>query len=191
MEKVWLQHYPANVPQTIDTSPYPSLLSIFHASVQQFRHQPAYSNMGRVLTYQELDRLTRDFAAYLHHEAGLRHGDRIAIMMPNLLQYPVALFGAFRAGLIVVNTNPLYTERELRHQLQDAGVKAIVIMDSFAHVLEKVLPDTSLNTIIQTGAGDLLGGLKGWLVNFVVRHVKKMVPAYALPTAVSYRQALR
>ncbi|HPE58760.1 MAG TPA: AMP-binding protein [Thiolinea sp.] len=191
MEKVWLQHYPATVPQTIDTAPYPSLLNIFHTSVQQYRDKPAYSNMGKVLTYRELDRLTRDFAAYLRHEAGLQHGDRIAIMMPNLLQYPVALFAAFRAGLIVVNTNPLYTERELRHQLQDSGAKAIVIMDNFAYVLEKVLPDTEVRTVILTGAGDLVGGLKGWLVNFVVHHVKKMVPAYTLPTAVSYRQALQ
>lgn len=191
MEKIWLEHYPQHVPVEIDTHVYTSLQDVFLQSTRQFADLPAFVNMGKSVTYAEMERLTRQFAAYLRHEAGLQPGDRIAIMMPNLLQYPVVLFAAFRAGLVVVNTNPLYTDRELRHQLQDSGAVAIVILENFAHTLQAVLPDTQVKTIITTKIGDRIGGLKGLIVNLVVQHVKKMVPAFSLPGAVSFNQALR
>ncbi|MBJ6610225.1 MAG: AMP-binding protein [Candidatus Thiothrix moscowensis] len=191
MDKLWLQSYPPSVPAEIDLSQYRSLADLFHHSVAKYRALPAYSNLGKVLTYAEVDELTRQFAAYLIHGAGLQRGDRIAIMMPNLLQYPIALFAALRAGLVVVNTNPLYTERELEHQLKDSGAKAIVILANFAHTLEKVMDEVGIKTIITTEIGDLLGFPKALLVNAVVRYVKKMVPAYQLPEAIGFNQALR
>lgn len=190
MEKVWQQHYPEGVPLEIDTHIYNSLQDVFLKSTKQFAELPAYVNLGKSITYAELERLTGYFAAYLRHEIGLKKGDRIAIMMPNLLQYPIVLFAAFRAGLIVVNTNPLYTDRELKHQLQDSGATAIVILENFAHTLQAVLADTQIKHIITTRIGDMLG-LKGHLVNFVVKHIKKMVPAFSLPTAVNFKQALQ
>lgn len=146
--------------------------------------------MDKTLSYAETEEFTRQFAAYLTHETGLQRGDRIAIMMPNLLQYPVVMFAAFRAGLIVVNTNPLYTDRELRHQLSDSGAKAIVILENFAHTLAAVIADTDVELVITTKIGDQVGGLKGMLVNFVVQYVKKMVPPFSLPGAIPYKQAL-
>ncbi len=190
MEKLWLAQYPEHVPHEVDLSPYASLQDLFLKSVDEFGDLPAFVNLGKTLSFSEMDKLTRQFAAYLKHEAGLKPGDRIAIMMPNLLQYPVAMFAAFRAGLIVVNTNPLYTERELRHQLNDSGAKAIVILENFAHTLETVLPDTQVETIITTKIADMVGGAKGMLVNFVVQYIKKMVPAFSLPTAVKFNDAL-
>lgn len=190
MEKVWQQHYPDGVPLEIDTHVYNSLQDVFLQSTKRFADLPAYVNLGKSITYAEVERLTGYFAAYLRHEVGLKKGDRIAIMMPNLIQYPIVLFAAFRAGLIVVNTNPLYTDRELKHQLQDSGAAAIVILENFAHTLQDVLADTQVKTIITTRIGDMLG-LKGHLVNFVVKHVKKMVPAFSLPTAISFNDALR
>ncbi len=190
MEKIWLNHYPPGVPAEIDTHVYTSLQDVFLQSVKLYGDKPAFANMGKVISYTETGRLTEQFAAYLRHEAGLQPGDRIAIMMPNLLQYPVALFAAFRAGLIVVNTNPLYTDRELKHQLRDSGAKAIVILENFAHTLEDVIADTDVETVITTRIGDLLGGPKGFLVNFVVQYVKKMVPPFSLPQAISFKQAL-
>lgn len=190
MEKLWLAQYPEHVPHEVDLSPYESLQDLFLKSTKEFKDLPAFVNLGKTLSFGEMDRLTQQFAAYLKHEAGLQPGDRIAIMMPNLLQYPVAMFAAFRAGLIVVNTNPLYTERELKHQLNDSGAKAIVILENFAHTLEEVLPETGVETIITTKLADLVGGAKGMLVNFVVQYIKKMVPPFSLPTAVKFNDAL-
>lgn len=190
MEKLWLQSYPKHVPAEIDTHQYRSLVDLFQRSVAQYQNRPAFSNLGKILTYADVDRLTQQFAAYLIHGAGLKPGDRIAIMMPNLLQYPIALFGALRAGLVVVNTNPLYTDRELEHQLKDSGAKAIVILANFAHTLESVLDDAGIKTIITTEIGDLLGFPKSLLVNAVVKYVKKMVPAFNLPEAIKFNQAL-
>ncbi|QQZ28563.1 AMP-binding protein [Thiothrix subterranea] len=190
MEKLWLQSYPKHVPAAIDTHQYRSLVDLFQRSVAQYRDRPAYSNMGKILTYAEVDRLTQQFAAYLIHGAGLKPGDRIALMMPNLLQYPIALFGALRAGLVVVNTNPLYTDRELEHQLKDSGAKAIVILANFAHTLESVMDEVGIKTVITTEIGDLLGFPKSLLVNAVVKYVKKMVPAFTLPEAITFNQAL-
>ena len=190
MEKLWLQSYPKHVPAAIDTHQYRSLVDLFQRSVAQYRDRPAYSNLGKILTYAEVDRLTQQFAAYLIQGAGLKPGDRIALMMPNLLQYPIALFGALRAGLVVVNTNPLYTDRELEHQLKDSGAKAIVILANFAHTLESVMDEVGIKTVITTEIGDLLGFPKSLLVNAVVKYVKKMVPAFSLPEAIKFNQAL-
>ncbi|MGB0848752.1 MAG: AMP-binding protein [Thiolinea sp.] len=190
MEKLWLAQYPEHVPHEVDLSPYQSLQDLFLQSTKQFADLPAFANMGKTLSYSDMERLTRQFAAYLRHEAGLQPGDRIAIMMPNLLQYPVVLFAAFRAGLIVVNTNPLYTERELKHQLNDSGAKAIVILENFAHTLESVLPETPVQTVITTKIADMIGGAKGMLINFVVQYIKKMVPKFSLPTAIPFNQVL-
>jgi long-chain acyl-CoA synthetase len=190
MDKIWLQSYPKHVPATIDTHQYRSLVDLFQRSVAQYRDRPAYSNLGKILTYADVDRLTKQFAAYLIHEARLKPGDRIAIMMPNLLQYPIALFGSLRAGLVVVNTNPLYTDRELEHQLKDSGAKAIVILANFAHTLEDVMDEVGIKTIITTEIGDLLGFPKALLVNAVAKYVKKMVPTFTLPEAITFNQAL-
>ena len=191
MEKVWLKSYPPYVPAEIDTHEYRSLVDLFQHTVKTYPERPAYSNMGKVLTYAEVDELTKALAAYLVHGAGLKAGDRIAIMMPNLLQYPIALFGALRAGLIVVNTNPLYTERELEHQLKDSQASAIIILANFAHTLESVLDEVNLKTIITTEIGDLLGFPKALLVNSVVKYVKKMVPPFKLPEAIKFNQVIR
>ena len=191
MEKVWLKHYPNGVPADINPNQYSSIADLFRRSAKQFGALPAFSNLGKTLNYSETDRLTRQFAAYLTQEAQLKPGDRIAIMMPNLLQYPIALFGALRAGLVVVNTNPLYTANELEHQLKDSGAKAIIIVENFAHVLEKVVARTQVKTIITTEVGDLVGGFKSLLINFVVRYIKKMVPPFSLPQAVKLKQALQ
>lgn len=191
MEKLWLRNYPPQVPAEIDIGQYASLADLFHRSVAKYRGRPAYSNLGKVLSYAEVDTLTRQFAAYLIHGAGLQPGDRVAIMMPNLLQYPIVLFAALRAGLVVVNTNPLYTDRELEHQLKDSGAKAIVILANFAHTLEDVIGKVDIQTVITTEIGDLLGFPKSLLVNAVVKYVKKMVPAYHLPEAIGFNQALR
>lgn len=191
MEKVWLKSYPPYVPAEIDTHEYRSLVDLFQHTVKTYPERPAYSHMGKVLTYAEVDELTKAFAAYLVHGAGLKAGDRIAIMMPNLLQYPIALFGALRAGLIVVNTNPLYTDRELEHQLKDSQASAIIILANFAHTLESVLDEVNLKTIITTEIGDLLGFPKALLVNSVVKYVKKMVPPFKLPEAIKFNQVIR
>jgi long-chain acyl-CoA synthetase len=190
MDKLWLQSYPKHVPAEIDTHQYRSLVDLFQQSVAQYHERPAFSNLGKVLSYAEVDHLTQQFAAYLIHGAGLKPGDRIALMMPNLLQYPIALFGALRAGLVVVNTNPLYTDRELEHQLKDSGASAIVILANFAHTLEDVMDEVDIKTIITTEIGDLLGFPKALLVNAVVKYVKKLVPAFHLPEAIPFNQAL-
>ena len=187
---VWLKHYPKGVPHEINPDRYTSLLELMDEAFRKFADLPSYANMGKHLTFRELDVLSRQFGAYLQ-SLGLQKGDRIAIQMPNLLQYPVAMFGAFRAGLVVVNTNPLYTPREMEHQFRDAGVKAVVILANFAHNLQKVLPNTDIKHVITTQIGDMLSFPKKQIVNLVVKHVKKMVPAYSLPGAVSLTDALQ
>jgi long-chain acyl-CoA synthetase len=189
MNKPWLSSYPSDVPAEINLDEYRSVVDIFDRSCEQFRDDDAFRCLGTSMTYGELDRLSRNFAALLQ-DRGLRPGDRIAIMLPNLLQYPVAMFGALRAGLTVVNTNPLYTPRELKHQLIDSGARAIVMVENVAHTLAEVRDDIPVEHVFLTGAGDLLDFPKSLLVNFVVRHVKRKVPAYHLPDAESFRSAL-
>ena len=190
MEKIWLQNYPEGSPKTINVTPYDSLLEMFESAVRKHPDIPAYINMGKVLTFRKLEERSRAFAAYLQNELRLEKGDRIALMMPNLLQYPIALFGALRAGLVVVNVNPLYTPRELEHQLNDSGAKAIVVVSNFAATLEKIVFETSIKHVILTRMGDQLSFGKRTLVNFVVKYIKKLVPKYKLPHAVSFREAL-
>jgi long-chain acyl-CoA synthetase len=189
MERIWLKSYPPGVPSEIDTRQYGSLVELFEKSIRAYGDRPAFSNMGHSMRFAELDRLARDFAAWLQAK-GLPKGARVAIMMPNCLQYPVAMFGTLRAGCVVVNVNPLYTARELEHQLNDSGAETIVILENFASVLQQVRARTPVKHIVVTSLGEMLG-LKGLLVNLVVRHVKKMVPPYDLPGAVSFRQALQ
>jgi long-chain acyl-CoA synthetase len=185
----WLKAYPQGVPYEINPEAYPSLLELMEEGFKDFAGQAAYSNMGKELTFGEVDRLSREFAAYLQR-LGLQKGDRIAIQMPNLLQYPIAMFGALRAGLIVVNTNPLYTCREMQHQFKDSGAKAIVILANFAQNLEKIIANTEIKHVVVTEIGDLMGFPKKLIVNAVVKYVKKMVPSYNLPKAVSFGKAL-
>ena len=189
MEKVWLKRYPPGVPAEINADHYSSLVDIFEQSIATFADRIAYINMGKSITYRELDQQSQAFAAYLQ-KLGLARGDAVAIMMPNLLQYPVALFGVLRAGCTVVNVNPLYTPRELQHQLNDSGAKAIVIVENFAHTLEAVRANVKLDHIILTKMGDMLGLIKGSIVNFVVKKIKKMIPAYQLPGAIAYKQLM-
>jgi long-chain acyl-CoA synthetase len=186
----WVKHYPEGIPAEINLYDYSSVVELFEKSCEKYRHKVAFENMGVTMTYDQVDKLSKDFAAYLQ-SIGLQKGDRIAIQMPNLLQFPVAFFGALRAGLIVVNTNPLYTPREMEHQFKDSGAKAIVIVANFAVSLEKILAHTKIEHIILTELGDMLGGFKGALVNFVVKHVKKLVPSFNLPTAVPFKTALK
>jgi long-chain acyl-CoA synthetase len=186
----WVRNYPEGIPAEIKLYDYNSLAELFESSCQKFHDRVAFENMGVRMTYGEVDKLSKDFAAYLQ-SIGLVKGDRIAIQMPNLLQFPVAFYGALRAGLIVVNTNPLYTPREMEHQFKDSGAKAIVIVANFAFHLEKILANTAIKHIIVTELGDMLGGFKGALVNFVVKNVKKMVPPFKLPTAVSFQAAMK
>ena len=186
--KPWLAHYPPGVPAEIDPTQYGSLLQMIVESFEKYAGLPAYVSMGKTLTFREVDQLSNDFAAFLQSR-GLQPGDRIAMMMPNLLQYPIALFAALRAGLIVVNTNPLYTPREMKHQFTDSGVRAIVICENFAHHLEEIIGETKIELVITTSIGEMLG-LKGLLVNFVVRHVKKMVPAFSIKNSATFAEAL-
>jgi long-chain acyl-CoA synthetase len=190
MEKIWLKSYPKNVPAYVDTEVYRSLVHMLEESFQKFSDRPAFANMGKILTFSEIDRLSQDFASYLQKGLGLKKGDRIGIQMPNLLQYPVVMFGALRAGLVVVNTNPLYTPREMQHQFNDAGVKAVVIVANFAKNLEEIFPNVVVKNVIVTEIGDLLGFPKSFLVNSVIKYVKKMVPQYTIPGAISFREAL-
>ena len=190
MDKPWLSRYPEDVPEHIDPEQYPSLVEMFEQSVQKYADQPAYTNMGTVMTFRKLEERSRAFAAYLQNELKLKKGDRVALMMPNLLQYPVALFGVLRAGLIAVNVNPLYTPRELEHQLNDSGAKAIVIVSNFANTLEQVVGNTAVKHVVLTSLGQMLPRAKGTLVDFVVKYVKGMVPKYNLPGAISMRKAL-
>ncbi len=189
-ERPWLASYPPGVPAEIDMNEYSSIAQVLEKACDRFRHRPAFSNMGKVLSYGDIDHMSSRFASYLLNDLKLSKGDRVAIMLPNVLQYPVAIFGVLRAGLTVVNTNPLYTARELRHQLHDAGASAIVVLDNFASVLAEVLHDTPCRHVITTGLGDLLSFPKSAITNFVVRKVKKLVPPYSIPGAVRFNTAL-
>lgn len=186
----WLKHYPVSVDKEINYEAYSSVVDLFDESVKKFGDAVAFECMGKTLSFSELDRLSANFASYLTQVLKLRKGARVAIQMPNTLQYPVAMFGALRAGMVVVNTNPLYTPAEMKHQFVDSGAEVIVIVENFAAHLEKIKNDIPAKHIITTGLGDLLGGLKGTIVNLVVKHVKKLVPPFSLPSAVSFKSAL-
>jgi long-chain acyl-CoA synthetase len=190
MDKPWLSQYPAGVPAEIDIQQFSSLADMLAISCKRFADLPAYRSMGSSMSFREIDDASRAFATWLQKTANLRRGDRVALMMPNLLQYPVALFGILRAGMVVVNVNPLYTPRELEHQLKDAGVRAIVVLENFAHTLEQVVGATQVHTVVTSQVGDLLSPLRRLLTNSVVKHVKKLVPAWQLRGAVSFRHAL-
>ena len=190
MEKVWLKNYPPGVSEEINLDSYSSLKDLVETSCKKYSSQPAFSNMGREITFGQLDQKSRYLAAYLQKVAGLVKGDRVALMMPNILQYPIAIGGVMRAGLVGVNVNPLYTPRELKHQLKDSGAKAILIVENFAHTLTEVIEDTDLTIVITTQLGDLLGFPKSLLVNTVVKKVRKMVPDWNIPGSVTFKKAL-
>lgn len=190
MDKIWLQHYPPGVPAEIDPDAYASIPAMLAAIFGRFRDKPAYTSFGRTLSFAETDRLSGQFAAFLCRELALARGDRVALMMPNLLAYPVCLFGTLRAGCTVVNCNPLYTAPELEHQLKDAGAETIVILENFAHVLAEVIARTPVRHVVIVNMGDLLGSLKGMLLDFAVRHIKRLVPRYELPGAIRLDGAL-
>lgn len=186
----WNDKRPAGVPSQIDVNAYKSVVEVFERSCKKFADRPAFSNLGVTLSYAELERYSAAFAAYLQQHTDLVPGDRIAVQMPNVLQYPIAVFGALRAGLIVVNTNPLYTAREMRHQFKDSGARALVYLNMFGKLVQEVLPDTGIEFLIEAKMGDMLPTAKGWLVNTIVSKVKKMVPDYRLPQAVPFKSAL-
>jgi long-chain acyl-CoA synthetase len=190
VEKIWLRNYPPGVPAEINPEEYPSLKHLFEEAFRKHAARPAFSNLGRTLSYAEVDEMSRRFGAWLQKEAGLKKGDRIAIMMPNLLQYPIAMIGALRAGLTVVNTNPLYTARELEHQLNDSGATVMLISETSCATLQQVLSRTPLRKVIVTGLGDLLGFPKGLVANFVLRHVKKVIPAWSLPGSIRFNDVM-
>ncbi|MBX2841982.1 MAG: AMP-binding protein, partial [Flammeovirgaceae bacterium] len=185
----WFKNYPASVGQEINPDSYKSVAEIIEESFNKYGKNAAYVSMDKELSYKELDQQSKNFAAYLQG-LGLKKGDKIALMMPNLLQYPIALFGAIRAGLIVVNTNPLYTVREMTHQFNDSGAETLVVLSNFAAGVEKALPKTKIKNVIITDIGDRLGGFKSVLVNFVVKYIKKLVPAYHIPNAVKFNSTL-
>ncbi|WP_424193506.1 long-chain-fatty-acid--CoA ligase [Ampullimonas aquatilis] len=189
MDPLWLNHYPADVPRHIDTSGYSSLTDLIDKSCIKYKERVAYISMGVSMTYGELDEYSCQLAAWMQSQ-GIARGARVAIMMPNILQYPITMYAALRAGYIVVNVNPLYTPRELEHQLKDSGAQAIVILENFAHTLEQVISRTAIKRVVLTSLGDMLG-LKGHLVNFVVQYIKKLVPHYVLPGATRFSDALR
>lgn len=190
MEKVWLKSYPPGVPEEIDLSEYQSVTDIFEQAIKQFGEHPCFYNLGTTLTYNEMDRYTDQLASYLQDLPGFEKGDRVAVMMPNVLQNPISIFAILRAGFTVVNTNPLYTPRELRHQLQDSGAKAIIVMQNFCDTVAEVIDETPVEHVITTQLGDLLKFPKSLIVNLVVKYVKKMVPPYSLPQEVPFKQAL-
>ncbi len=190
MTKIWHKSYDAGVPFDINPNEYSSINDVIEVGFTKFKNLPAFHNMGTTLSYEEIDRLSLKFASYLQNDLHLQKGDRVALMMPNILQYPIALFGVLRAGLVAVNVNPLYTPRELEHQLKDSGAKAIVIFANSANVLEKILAQTPVKTVILTEIGDMLKFPKNYIVNFVIKNVKKMVPAFNIPNAVSFKSCL-
>lgn len=190
MDRVWAKNYPEGVPTDINADHYASLLEVFDESIKDYAERTAYINMGKSITYAELDQLSLKFAAYLQQQLGLKKGDAVAVMMPNLLQYPVCILGILRAGCVVVNVNPLYTPRELQHQLLDSQAKAIVIVENFAHTLSDVQDKVKLEHVILTHMGDMLGLVKGTIVNLVVKHVKKLIPAHNLKKYVTYKQVI-
>lgn len=186
----WLENYPEGVPHEIDPDEFQSLAALLTDSFKKFGSKPAFENFGKGITFLELDKLSDDFAAYLTKVAGLKKGDKVAIQMPNLLQYPVVMFGALKAGMTVVNTNPLYTPSEMKHQFNDSGAKVAIVLANFACNLQEILSETKIEKVIVAKMGDMLGGLKGTIVNFVVKNVKKMVPPYHLPDAISFKEAM-
>ena len=191
MEKTWLKSYPEGMPETVPEPPWRSVRDLIEHSFATYPDNAAYSNLGKTLTYADLNRLSMNFACFLQKNLGLTRGERVAIMLPNVLQYPVAMCGIFRAGLVVVNVNPLYTARELRHQLKDSGARCIVILENFAHILEEVIGDTNIDHVVTTGIGDLLGFPRSAVTNFVMRHIKRSVPKYRLANRTPLNKALR
>ena len=191
MEKLWLNSYEQGVNAEIDITQYSSISDVFRQSVEKFAHQPAFQNMGKTLTYAEVGKLAQDFASYLQNVLKLPRGERVAIMLPNLLQYPIALFGILQAGLVAVNTNPLYTPRELEHQLKDSSATTIIVLENFANTLELVLPRTQIKHVIVASVGEMFGFFKGTLMNFVLRKIKKMVPEYRISGAIPFQTTLK
>ncbi|MDR7070303.1 long-chain acyl-CoA synthetase [Pseudoxanthomonas japonensis] len=189
-ERPWFKSYPQGVPHEVDLEQYRSIVSVFDEAISKYRDRPAFRNFGKTLTYGEIDTLSRQFAAYLLGELKLKKGDRVAIMMPNCLQYPIAIFGALRAGLTVVNVNPMYTPRELKHQLVDSGASVLLVVDNFGKTAQEALTGTQVKQVITTALGDLVGFPKGAIVNFVLKYVKKMVPDYDIPGAVRFKDTL-
>jgi long-chain acyl-CoA synthetase len=190
VDRPWLRSYPKGVPAEIDVNEFSSIPAVLVSACDRFRDKAAFENMGRTLTYAEVEALSRQFASYLIHDLKLKKGDRVALMLPNILQYPIAIFGVLRAGLTVVNTNPMYTARELRHQLVDSGASAIVVLDNFAATVAEVLPETSVKQVVTTGVGDLLSFPRGALVNFALKYVKKAIPDYRIDGAIRFKEAL-
>ena len=190
MDKVWLKSYPAGIPAEVDLDEYASVTDVFEQAIARFGESPCFSNLGTTLTYNDLDRYTDQLASYLQSLPGMEKGDRVAVMMPNVLQNPIAIFAILRAGFTVVNTNPLYTARELKHQLNDSGAKAIIVMENFCHTLAEVIDETPIKTVVTTQLGDLLRFPKSLIVNLVVKYVKKMVPPFSLPGRLTFKQAL-
>jgi long-chain acyl-CoA synthetase len=190
MEKIWLSSYPEGVPENITPPPFNSLKDLIESCLVKYSERTAYSNMGATLTFKQLDEMSLKFACYLQQDLKLKKGDRVAIMLPNILQYPVALCGILRAGLVVVNVNPLYTPRELKHQLSDSGAQSIIILDNFAHVLAEIIDDTAIDQVILTKVGDLLSFPKNHIVNFVLKYIKKVIPEYKLNSVVSFQDTL-
>ncbi len=189
-DRPWFNSYPKGVPHEVDMDEYRSIISVFDTAVSKFSDRPAFSNFGKILSYKEIEEQSRHFACYLLGELKLKKGDRVAIMMPNCLQYPIAIFGILRAGLTVVNVNPMYTARELKHQLIDSGSAALLVVDNFGHTVQEVVASTPLKQVITTGLGDLLGFPKGALINFVLKYVKKLVPDYDIPGAIRFKDTL-
>ena len=191
MQAIWLESYPPGVPKSLDLDPAETLIDVFESSVTAWSDRPAFHNLGHTLSFAEIDQLSQQFAAYLQNDLGLERGDRVAIMMPNLLQYPVALFGCLRAGMVVVNVNPLYTARELEYQLVDSGARALVVYAGSAHVFAEIKHATAIEHVLVTEPGDLLPLMKRLLVNFVVRYVRRMIPRYAIASAVPFRAIMK
>lgn len=189
--KPWLSSYPSGIPEEISVDEFTSVAEVFDISVAKYADYPAFSNFGKTISYNEIQEYTSQLGAFLINDLGLSKGDRVAVMMPNLLQNPIAIFAILRAGLVVVNTNPLYTARELKHQLNDSGAETIIVIDNFCHVLESVVAETGIKNIITTRMGDMLPFPKSAIINLVVKHIKKMVPAYNLPNAISFKKALK
>ena len=191
MEKVWLKSYPEGMPEEVPQPPWRSVRDLFEHSFATYPNNAAYTNMGKTLSYADVNHLSMQFACFLQQELGLTRGERVAIMLPNILQYPVAMCGIFRAGLVVVNVNPLYTARELKHQLKDSGARCVVILENFAHILQDVVADTDVDHVVTTGIGDLLGWPRGMATNMILRYAKRSVPAYRFANSTTFRRALK
>ncbi len=191
MDKIWLKNYEPGVPETIDPTEYKSLVHLTKECFDKFANKPCYYHMGKMLTYRQIDELSQKFAYFLVNTCKLEKGERVAIVLPNIMQYPVAMFGIHRAGMIAVNVNPLYTARELKEILKDSGAKGVIILDNFAHVLQEIIAQTDIKHVVVTKMGDLLGFPKGNIVNFVVKHIKKMVPSWSIPNAHNFKNIMK